>query len=81
MADNILEPMERSDVNNRVSKALGSGPGLAVIAGVSAAIALGALNQAAHPGAWAPRLLWAGTGLIAAVAAVLLAGRKERTAP
>ena len=52
---------------------------VAVLAGVAAAVALGALNHAAHPGAAWARLLWAAGGVLSAVAAVVLAGRKEST--
>lgn len=53
---------------------------LAVLTGAASALALGALNQAAHPGTWGARLLWASGGLLAAALAVVLAGRGKEPA-
>ncbi|HYF00636.1 MAG TPA: hypothetical protein VEJ18_17070 [Planctomycetota bacterium] len=52
---------------------------VAAAIGLAAATALGAINHAAHPGAWGPRLLWAAAGVMAAVAALVLAGRKRKS--
>ena len=66
-----------SDLRDRIRRVA-----VGLCSGVAAAVALGALNQAAHPGGWAAKLAWALGGLLAAGLAVLLAGRRtESSAP